>query len=327
MQKMNIQLASDRQLPAVGFGLWKVEPSEVANVVSQAIDVGYRHFDAASDYGNEAEVGEGLHAALSSGKVNREDLWITSKLWNNYHRAEHVEPALRRTLSDLRLEHLDLYLMHFPIALKYVPLEKRYPAGWFDDPDASSPQMVADTVSISETWEAMRECQAKGLVREIGVCNFGVSLLRDLMNSSDTPPAVLQIESHPYLTQEKLIRFCHQSNIAVTAFSPLGAQSYFQLDMASPSEAVLGREEVGAIAAAHGKTGAQIILRWGIQRGTSVVVKSSRQQRMIENLGVFDFELTADEMQAISALNCNRRFNDPGEFCESAFNTFFPIYE
>lgn len=323
----SLQLASDRQLPAVGFGLWKIDPGEVAGVVTQAIDVGYRHFDSASDYGNEAEVGEGFETAISSGKVKREDLWITSKLWNNYHRAEHVEPALRRTLSDLRLDYLDLYLMHFPIALKFVPFETRYPAGWLDDPDASSPTMVADRVPIMETWDAMRECQAKGLIREIGVCNFGVSLLRDLMNSSNTPPAVLQVESHPYLAQEKLMRFCDESNIAVTAFSPLGAQSYFQLEMASRDEAVIQREEIQRIAAVYGKTAAQVVLRWGVQRGTSVVVKSSQPGRMIENLDVFGFELTAEEMQAISALNCNRRFNDPGDFCESAFSTFFPIYE
>ena len=323
----NIHLASGRSLPAVGFGLWKIARPETASVVEEAIDAGYRHFDSASDYGNEAEVGEGLQAAISTGKVKREDLWVTSKLWNNYHRAEHVEPALRRTLSDLRLDYLDLYLMHFPIALKYVPFETRYPAGWFDAPDEASPSMVADAVPLIETWEAMVECQAKGLIREVGVCNFGVSLLRDLMNCSTTPPAVLQIESHPYLTQEKLIRFCHESKIAVTAFSPLGAQSYFSLDMASSDEAVIDRDEVVAIAEAHGKTAAQVVLRWGVQRGTSVVVKSSHKKRTIENLGIFDFELSVDEMQAISALNCNRRFNDPGEFCESAFNTFFPIYE
>jgi len=324
---LNLKLSSDRQMPAVGFGLWKVDRDDAAAVVKQAIEVGYRHFDSASDYGNEAEVGKGLEESLSNASIRREDLWITSKLWNNYHRAEHVEAALKRTLDDLRLDYLDLYLMHFPIALKYVPFETRYPAGWFDDPDAASPKMVPDSVPIIETWEAMRACQSKGLVREIGVCNFGVSLLRDLMNSSDTPPAVLQIESHPYLTQEKLVRFCQESNIAVTAFSPLGAQSYFSLEMASAEEAVLKRSEVGAIAAAHGKTAAQVVLRWAVQRGTSVVVKSSHQSRMIENMNIFDFDLTPDEMQVLSSLNCDRRFNDPGNFCESAFNTFFPIYE
>ena len=138
---------------------------------------------------------------------------------------------------------------------------------------------------------------------------------------------MLQIELHPYLTQERLVRFCHEAGIAVTGFSPLGALSYFSLGMAKPEESVLGQAAVRAAAQHHGKTPAQVVLRWGVQRGTAVVTKTSRPQRLAENLGLFDFELSADEMAAITAQNCNRRFNDPGAFCEAAFHTFCPIYE
>jgi D-xylose reductase len=147
------------------------------------------------------------------------------------------------------------------------------------------------------------------------------------MNQAEIQPAMLQVEMHPYLTQEKLTRFCHESGIGVTAFSPLGAQSYFQLNMAHAHESLLEHGTVCGIAEVHARTPAQVLLRWGVQRGTAVVPKTSHEGRLKENLAIFDFQLSQDEMLAISGLNRHRRFNDPGDFCESAFHTFFPIYE
>ncbi len=323
----NLTLNTGRLLPAVGLGLWKIDRSATADVVVEAARAGYRHFDCASDYGNEAEVGEGLSRVLREGICKRNDLWVTSKLWNTYHRAEHVRPAVERSLRDLGLESLDLYLIHFPISLAFVPFDERYPAGWFFDPNATRPSMQPDRVPICETWQAMEELVAAGLVRDIGVCNFGVSLLRDLQSYAKIAPAVLQIESHPYLAQHKLVRYCQEQGIAVTAFSPLGAQSYFELKMASAEESVLQNEVIRDIARQHQRTPAQIALRWGVQRGTAVVPKTAQAERLRENIALFDFELSDDEMSRIGALDRGRRFNDPGDFCESAFNTFFPIYE
>ena len=322
-----VPLADGTSLPPVGLGLWKIDNDATAGVVRGAIEIGYRHLDSASDYGNEREVGEGLGAAFRDGVCSRDDLWVTSKLWNTDHRAEHVRPACERSLADLGLDYLDLYLVHFPIALEHVPHDVRYPAGWFYDPDAASPAMRPARVPIAETWGAMERLVTDGLVRRIGVCNFGVSLLRDLLSYAETPPAVLQVESHPRLVQAKLLRFCQEQKIAFTAFSPLGAQSYFSLGMADPADSLLAAPVVTEIAQRHARTPAQVLLRWGVQRGASVIPKSTNPDRLRENLAVFDFSLSDEEMAALAALDEHRRYNDPGDFCEAAFNTFFPIYE
>lgn len=311
----------------VGFGLWKIPRENTAETVVEAVRAGYRHFDSAADYANEAETGAGLAMAMAKGLVSREELWVTSKLWNTFHAPEHVEEACCKTLEDLQLEYLDLYLIHFPIALEYVPIAERYPPEWVHDPDAAEPVMKPARVPLHETWAAMEALVDKGLVKRIGVCNYNSALIHDLMTYARIQPAMLQIEAHPYLTQDKLIRSARGYGIDVTAFSPLGAQSYFELGMADAGESLLGAAPVMVAAQAHGKTPAQVLLRWGVQRGTSVIPKTSRPERMRENLAIDDFELSAVEMAAISALNQNRRFNDPGVFAEDAFGTFHPIYD
>ncbi len=316
-----------KKMPEVGLGLWKIAPEDCAQSVYDAISVGYRHLDSACDYGNEKQVGEGIKRAIDDGLCSRDDLWITSKLWNTYHAKEHVRPALERTLVDLGLEYLDLYLIHFPIAQQYVDFETRYPPEWFLDPNAEDPKMAFAKVPLSETWHAMEELVDAGLTREIGVCNYNSALLMDLMNYANRKPFALQIESHPYLTQEKLIKLAKNYSLQVTAFSPLGALSYLELNMAAQNESVLVQEAVQKAAARTGKTEAQVVLRWNVQRGCSIIPKSSKLHRLKENLDIFDFSLTEDEMQAISALNANKRFNDPGEFCQAAFNTHCPIYD
>jgi D-xylose reductase len=318
---------SSINIPKVGFGLWKISPDICADAVYNAIKAGYRHLDSACDYGNEIQVGEGIKRAIADGICTREDLWITSKLWNSFHAKQHVEIGLQKTLDDLQLDYLDLYLIHFPIAQEFVPIETRYPPEWIFDPNASKPEMKLAPIPLNETWSAMEKQVESGKAKYIGVCNYNTGLLHDLMSYAKIKPAVLQIESHPYLTQERLVKLCQNYDIQVTAFSPLGALSYLELDMAGAAESVLEQTAVKQAAKRLNKTPAQIVLRWGIQRGNSIIPKTSKPERLIENLALFDFSLNEAEMAAISALNSNRRFNDPGDFCEAAFNTFYPIYD
>jgi len=321
-----VVLSNGAHMPVVGLGTWKAGPGEVRSVVENAIKLGYRHIDCACDYGNEVEVGEAIKSCIEQGVCTREELWITSKLWNTYHAREHVELACRKTLADLKLDYLDLYLIHFPISLKFVPFEKRYPPEWIHDPEGENPRLEYEDITVRETWEAMESLVDKGLVRNIGVSNFNCQTIMDMVKYARIRPVVNQVEIHPYLVQTQLVEYLQSIGIHLTAFSPLGSGSYISLGGdRGLGVGVLSDPVVVEIAASLNRTPAQVVLRWNIQRGNSIVPKSVRESRMIENISLFDFELTNDQMNAISALDRKLRFNDPGEFCKSMGGAY-PIY-
>lgn len=305
------------------FGFWKVEKSKCAEVCYQAIAAGYRRLDCACDYGNEEDVGNGIAKAIHDGICQREDLFITSKLWNTYHHPDHVPLALERTLKDLQVSYVDEYLIHFPISMEYVPFESKYPPEWTN----LDGQMVIVPNDMNATWKAMEQLVDKGLARTIGICNFSTQLIRQLLSVCRIRPSTLQVESHPHNSQQNLIRFAHDAGMRVTAFSVLGASSYLELDMAGEDDVLLREKRVVAIAGTKSKSTAQVLLRWALQRNTLPLCKTSTKERMEENRNIFDFYLTPAEMKEINALNKNRRYNDPGVFCEPGMGTFCPIYE
>lgn len=308
-----ITLSSGYEMPQVGFGLWKVDQNTCADTVYNAIKTGYRLFDGACDYGNEKEAGEGVARAIKEGLVKREELFIVSKLWNTFHEKQHVEPIARKQLADWGLEYFDLFLIHFPVSLKYVDPAERYPPGW-NGADGKSVEL--SNASIQETWTAMESLVEKKLVRSIGISNFQGSLILDLLRYAKIRPATLQIEHHPYLVQPTLIRLAKEQNIAVTAYSTFGPSSFLELgwQKAADTPLLFEHEVITSIAEKHNKSPAQIVLRWVTQRGIAIIPKSNTQSRLEENLSVTNFDLEEKELEKISALERGLRFNNPTDY-------------
>ncbi len=293
-------LSDGGTIPALGLGTWKSDPGEVAPVIRTAIRLGYRHFDCAAAYANEAEIGEAIRAAIEDGDVTREDLFITSKLWNDAHRESDVRPALEKTLGDLKLDELDLYLMHWPVALK--------PGVFF--PESAADLVSLDEVPLLETWRAMEACKKGGLVRHLGVSNFSAKKVEALADQAEVPVAVNQVELHPYLAQEDLLARCAERGVHVTAYSPLGSPDRPEVLRKADDPDLLTHPVIGEVAARHGVTHAQVLLAWAVCRGTSVIPKSVNKERMAQNLAAASLELDEDDMTQILALDAGHRYID-----------------
>ena len=270
----DITLNNRQKIPQLGFGVFQVKPRDTAAAVSTALQAGYRHIDTAEMYGNENEVGE----AIRRSGLDRDDLFVTSKLSNDAHRPGDARRAFDESLKALGFDYLDLFLIHWPLPTRYG----------------------GDYVS---TWKALEECYRDGRARSIGVSNFQARHLQRLLGESEIIPAVNQIEVNPYLTQDELRGFCAEHQIAVEGWSPL-AQGQ-----------VLDDPTITVIARSVTATPAQVVLRWHLQRGDIVFPKSVTPDRIRENIDIFDFELSAAEVEAISALNRNERTGpDPDTF-------------
>ncbi|KZF22055.1 putative NAD(P)H-dependent D-xylose reductase xyl1 [Xylona heveae TC161] len=312
MASPTIKLNSGYEMPLVGFGLWKVTNETCADQVYNAIKTGYRLFDGACDYGNEKEAGQGVARAIKEGIVKRSELFIVSKLWNSFHDAEHVEPITRKQLADWGLEYFDLFIMHFPISLKYVDPKVRYPPGFTYD----GKTVVPGKASIQETWQALEKVVDAGLARSIGISNFRAVLIIDLLRYARIRPATLQIEHHPYLTQPQLIKYAQGEGIAVTAYSSFGPPSFVDagMDSAKGVPSLFEHDAVVEVAHRHNKNPSQVLLRWATQRGVAVIPKSNNQNRLAQNLHVNDFDLSQEDLDKISSLNKDLRFNDPPSY-------------
>jgi alcohol dehydrogenase (NADP+) len=278
--------------PALGLGTWLSKKNEVYDAVLAAIKAGYRHIDCAYIYGNEKEIGAALHEAFKLGLVKRQDLFITSKLWNSDHAPERVELAIRKSLADLQLDYLDLYLIHWPVAFKTG----------HDQVKSSDDLFTRAEMPLSTTWTAMEQLKKAGLARHIGVSNFDIPKLTRLMNDGELKPEVNQVELHPYLQQADLLAFCQENGVLLTAYAPLGSRNLMQ------SEAGLTREKlIVDIAAKHVCTPAQVLLAWNMERDVVVIPKSVNEGRIAENFGSLNVKLDADDMAQISTLERNLR--------------------
>lgn len=287
-------------MPLLGLGTWKSAPGEVYAAVREAINLGYRHIDCALIYGNEVEIGKAIRDAIDAGQVSRSQLWITSKLWSSSHGRDNVEAAIKTSLRDLGLSYLDLYLIHWPVPIRSGVL---FPAGAEDFVSPSE-------IPIRSTWEGMEAAVDAGLTRHIGVSNFSISKLSDLLDHCRIRPAVNQVELHPLLQQPQLLDFCREQGIHVTAYSPLGSLDRPAFVKSADAPVLLDNPIIRSIAAGRGCTAAQVLIAWHLQRGISTIPKSVNPVRLRENLAAAEIELSQHDLDQIAALDQNVRLVD-----------------
>lgn len=293
----NAIFSNGNSIPMIGLGTWGSPPGEVTQAVKDAIDVGYRHIDCAHVYQNEHEVGDGVEAKIKDGTIKREDIFITSKLWNTFHRPELVEGACRTTLKNLKLEYLDLYLIHWPVGYKegddLFPLE------------ADGKKFIFSKADYVDTWKAMEKLVDDGLVKNIGLSNFNRKQIQRVLDVARIKPVTNQIENHAYLHQAKICEFCTEKGIIITAYSPLASPA--RPWVKDGDIVLLEDEKLKSIAKKHSRDPAQILIRYQIQQGHVVIPKSVTKSRIQSNFEVFDFELTEDDLKLITSFDCNGR--------------------
>jgi alcohol dehydrogenase (NADP+) len=292
------RLNNDIEMPTLGLGTWLSEAGDVYKIVKSAIKDGYRHIDCAACYGNEKEVGQALSELFEEGVVSRSELFITSKLWNNAHAPADVLDALKSTLSDLKLDYLDLYLIHWPVAFKKE--------AFF--PETNEDYISLEELPIIDTYKEMEKAVQAGLVKSLGVSNFSIKKLGDLISKANIKPVVNQVENHPYLSQNSLLEFCNTNEIALTCYSPLGSSGRPPGMLAENEPSLLENKIINDLASKYQKSPAQVILNWSMSRGAIVIPKTVTAHRAIENFESQNFEMDSSDIDQISTLDENFRY-------------------
>jgi diketogulonate reductase-like aldo/keto reductase len=276
-----LALNTGSAIPALGFGTLIPDPADTRNAVAAALEAGFRQFDCAERYRNEAVVGEVLHRIFKEGKINREEVFIGTKLWNTNHRPERVKPAFEASLGKLQLDYVDLYLVHTPFAFK--------PGDEQDPRDANGKVLYDEAVTLLDTWRAMENLMDTGRCKAIGLADLGLEKLRGIFEASRIKPAVIQVESHPYLPEWDLLAYCKEHDIVMQAFAALGHAM-------EPS--LTENPVITGIAKRLNQTPAQVLLAWALQRGTSLLTTSKNPGRIKEN-----FEVSAIPESALKEIN------------------------
>eukprot|EP00249_Psilotum_nudum_P036183 c6528_g1_i1 orf=1-960(-) len=310
-EKMLVKLNTGATIPVLGFGTASdpVSEEEKKAAISAALEVGYRHFDTGSFYGSERALGESLKDAFDAGIVTRDEVFVTTKLWCTDVYPDGVIPAIRKSLRTLRLEYVDLYLIHWPLRIKEGSRFHNLKEGDFLPLD------------IKGTWQRMETCMDLGFTKAIGVSNFSSKKIEDLLSYARIPPAVNQVEMHPMFQQKSLREFSSKVNIHVSAWSPLGA-----FGSSWGSRGVLEHPVIKEIASSHGRTPAQVALRWGVEEGVSVLPKSFNRARMVENMKIFEWHLSQDDHEQINRME-QSRIQPAHQACNTTTSPYKTIQE
>ncbi|XP_075711911.1 prostaglandin F synthase 2-like [Rhinoderma darwinii] len=314
-----ITLNDGHKIPVVGLGTYapqEFSKSLAEEAVKVALEVGYQHIDSAFIYSNEVEIGRAINAKITDGTVKREDVFYTTKLWLTFQSPELVRPALEKSLKDLKMDYVDLFLIHHPVEFK---------PGDNLNPTDESGKVIYHNTDIRDTWKAMEDCKKAGLVKSIGVSNFNHKQLELILNMPGLryKPVCNQVECHLYLDQSKLLEFCKSHDIVLEAYGVLGStRDVNWIDQTAPI--LLEDPILNAIAKKHGRSPAQVAMRHMLQRGIVVLAKSFKPERIKQNLEVFEFKLSEGEMKSLNGLNQNRRFVDISQWKD---HPKFPLHE